>query len=272
MMRGVRQRVPCATGLEIRRAVGVVLGGFVFLTSSVASPEADARAALRALSHTSYAWETTVRQRSSGEAAELKLDPTAPIEVTGRTDPQGNTEVTLLGSRQSVDVPVRAVFKFGDAVGYTPLGWLRRTEIHDSPGPDRAVDFEGKKVRLSKAFAAALRAMALRTPGEEALDLIAEVKAWREGDGYLIGELRDAVIEKLWAEDRAKNAPELMGNLVLKIQGDIVTEYHVLLAIGFPGGKKRAMTWSVMQWTTRIKDAGSTVVDPPAAAVEKLKD
>jgi hypothetical protein len=246
----------------------LLLTGFAIVR---AEPEADVRAALRNLSRTSYAWETTVRQRSSGDAAQLKLAPGAAIEVTGKTDPQGNTEVTLLGSRDAGGVPVKAVFRFGDAVGYTPLGWLRRTEIHDSPGPDRFVDFDGQKVRLSKALAATLKAMALQTPGEEALDLIAEVKSWREADGLYIGDLRDAAIEKLWTEDRAKSAPELMGNLVLKIEAEVVTEYHLLLALGFPS-RKQEMNWSVQQWTTRIKDAGSTVVDPPAAAVEKLKD
>jgi hypothetical protein len=253
---------------------GLLLFFLVGTVAVGAEPEAAIRAALRDLSRTSYAWETTARQRSSGDAASLSLAPNSPLEVTGRTDPEGNTEVTLLPSRQTVDVPVRAVFKYGDAVGHTPLGWLRRTEIREAQGAerDRMVTFEGKPVRLSRSLEAALRAMALQTPAEEALDLIADVKAYREAEGVLIGELRDAAIEKLWAEPRAKSAPELMGHLIFKIVDGQVSEYHLLLGIGFPAAKSRGISWSVMQWTTRIRGLGTTMVDPPAAAVTKLND
>lgn len=257
-------------GPRCRALLSVVL--WVVGASAVrADPQQDVRNALRTLGQTSYSWETTVRQRTGGDAG-AKLAPNAAIEVTGRTDPNGNTEVTLRPSRQSIEVPVMAVFKFGDAVGQTPLGWLRRTEIRESPGPDRPMDFEGKKVRLSKAFAAALRAMSVQTPMEEALDLIADVKSFREEGGLVIGDLRDAVIEKLWADQKAQSAPELTGNIIFKLSDGVLSEYHLLIGIGFPSSKTRAVNWSMMQWTTRIRDVGTTVVDPPAGAVEKLKD
>lgn len=249
------------------------LGGVFLAVAAGASadPESDVREALRTLSRTSYAWETTTRQRSGGDSG-LKLDPNVPIELTGRADPEGNIEVTLRPSRQTIDVPVTAVFKQGDAVGLTPLGWLRRTEIRESPGPDRVVDFDGKKVRLSKAFAAVLKAMSVQTPGEEALDLIADVKSFREEGGLVIGELRDAAIEKLWADQKAQSAPELTGNIIFKFSDGVVSEYHLLIGIGFPSSRKQGVNWSMMQWTTRIRDVGTAVVDPPAGAVEKLKE
>jgi hypothetical protein len=170
------------------------------------------------LGGTSYAWETTIRQRSNGEAANLSLNPNAPLEVTGKTEREGYTEVTLLPSKQTIDAPVTAFTKFGDAVGHTPLGWLRRTEIRDAEGneKDRLVPFEGKSVRLSRAFAAAMRATSLHTPLEEVFDLISEVKSYREAGGYLIGDLRDAAIEKLWGDPKAKSAPEIQGNLIFR--------------------------------------------------------
>jgi len=258
----------------LSRLRGLILFLIVGVTVAGAEAESAVRAALRDLSRTSYVWETTVRQRSSGEAAKLSLSPNAPLEVTGRTDPEGNTEVVLLPSRQTVDVPVKAVFKYGDAVGHTPLGWLRRAEIREAQGAerDRTITFEGKPVRLSRSLTAALRAMALQTPAEEALDLIGDIKSYRVADGYVIGVLRDAAIERLWVEPRAKSAPEIMGNVIFKIVDGIPSEYHLLLAIGFPASKSRAVAWSVMQWTTRIRGAGTTVVEPPAGAAAKLND
>ncbi len=259
---------------RFQNALRIGVLSFTGVVGAWADPQTDVRNGLRTLGKSSYAWETTVRQRSSGDGAGLALNPAAAIEITGRTDPDGNTEVTLLPSRQTIDAPVTAVFKFGDAVGHTPLGWLRRTEIHEAEGAerDRMIPFEGKSVRRSKAFATALRAMAVQTPLGEALDLIADVKTFREEAGLVIGDLRDEAIEKLWAEPRAKSAPELMGNIVFKFSDGVVSEYHFLIGIGFPASKKRTVNWSVMQWTTRIHDVGTAVVEPPAGAVEKLKD
>jgi hypothetical protein len=259
-----------ALAMTVKRLAMFVVAG---ITSAAADPEADIRAALRELGGTSYAWETTIRQRSNGEAANLSLNPNAPLEVTGKTEREGYTEVTLLPSKQTIDAPVTAFTKFGDAVGHTPLGWLRRTEIRDAEGneKDRLVPFEGKSVRLSRAFAAAMRATSLHTPLEEVFDLISEVKSYREAGGYLIGDLRDAAIEKLWGDPKAKSAPEIQGNLIFKISDGVPSEVHILLAIGFPGSKKRPMSWSVMQWTTRIKGVGETRVEPPTEVVQKLE-
>ena len=115
-----------------RMLKGLVLFFAAGTAAVFGDPEADVRAALRSLGRSSYAWETTVRQRSNGEAANLTLKPNAPLEVSGKTEPDGYTEITLLPSRQTVDAPVTAVFKSGDVVGHTPLGWLRRTEIRDA--------------------------------------------------------------------------------------------------------------------------------------------
>lgn len=255
------------------------LYGFgLFLVAGIAAafgdPAAEVRAALNALGRSSYTWETTVRQRSSGDAASLSLQPNASLEVTGKTEVDGYIEITLLPSKQTLDAPVTAIFRSGDVVGHTPLGWLRRTEIREAQGAqrNRVVTFEGKSLPLSRCLAAALRVTAMQVPLEEALDLVADVKSYRETDGYLFGELREGAIERLWREPRAKSAPEIQGSVIFKIRDNVLSEYHVMLAIGFPSSRNQAVAWSVMQWTTRFRGHGSTTVTPPDTVIAKLKE
>jgi hypothetical protein len=237
-----------------------------------ADPAGDVRAAVEALGVTSYAWETTARQKFNGETAEPRVNPNAPLEVRGRFDPKTYIEITLLPSKEALTVPVTAVFRLGDAVGHTPLGWMRRTEMRNVPPPDRTVDFEGQKVRLTRALSVALRATALRPPVDELFDLLDGAKSYRTTDGLILAELRDAVVEKLWNDARAKRAPEIQGTVIFKLSEQGVTEYHVVLAIGFPNSRTKKIAWSMVQWSTRIKGIGSTTVEPPAGAVKRLEE
>jgi hypothetical protein len=98
-----------------------------------ADPEADVRNAVTALARTSHAWETTVRQRFSSETREPRLNPNAPIEVRGRTDPETFTEITQQPTRD-LPVPVTALFRGGEVVPEVFEGF----EAHRQP--DEAVD------------------------------------------------------------------------------------------------------------------------------------
>jgi hypothetical protein len=240
--------------------------------TALADPGRDVRTAVEALGVTSYAWETTVRQRFKGETTEPRVNPNAALETQGRFDPNSYLEITLLPSRETLPVPVTAFFKLGDAVGQTPLGWLRRTEMRNVPGPDRTVEFQGKQVRLTRALSIGLRATALHAPVEDLLDMLDNVKSWRSSDGLVIGELRDAIVEKLWADPQAKRAPEIQGTVIFKFSEQGVSEYHFVLAIGFPNSRTKKVAWSMIQWSTRIKGIGATTVEPPADAVRKLEE
>jgi hypothetical protein len=234
-------------------------------------PHAVLRDAAANLGRSSYAWETTARTRASGESAEAAMNPNAPAVVQGKIDPSSYIEITLLPSRDTLPVPVTAVNKFGDAVGLTPLGWMRRTEMNNARG-DKMVDFAGKQVRLSRAFAVAQKAMGMETPSDEIIELMAEAKSYREESGLIMIELRDRMIEKLWNEPRAKNAPEVTGTVIFKLNEGVIAEYHVLLAIGFPNNKTKKTAWTAMQWSTRITGVGNTTVEPAAEAVKKLEE
>jgi hypothetical protein len=232
-----------------------------------ADPEGDLRAAMTALSRTSYTWETTTRQRFSGENTEPRLNPNAPIEVRGTCEPNGLTVVTLLPSR-ALAVPITAVFRQGDAVVQTPIGWLRRTEMRETP--DQPVEIDGKQVRLARVFTAGLKAAAQRRPADELFDLIADMKSCRSENGLILVELRDPMIEQLWGDAQAKRAPEIQGTIIFKLSEQGVTEYHFLLAIGFPNSRTNKVAWSMQQWSTRLTAIGSTTVDAPEDAVRAL--
>ena len=240
--------------------------------ASRADPESRLRDAANLLAGASFAWETTARQRFTAETTEPRLNPSAAIEVQGRFDPQGYSEITLMPSARSLAVPVSAVFWRGDVVGETPLGWLRRTEMRAVPAPDRTVEFNGKQVRVSRALSVALRVTAQRNLTEELFDLLADLKSFREESGLILAELREAAIEKLWGDPQAKRAPEVQGTVIFKLSGQGVTEYHLALAIGFPNSRTKKTAWTIQQWSTRIRGIGSTSVSPPAAAVKRLEE
>jgi hypothetical protein len=236
-----------------------------------ADAESDVRNAVSALARTGYAWETTVPQRFSGESAEPRLNPNAPIEVRGKVDPQSYTEITLAPSRE-LAAPVTAIFQMGDVVANTPLGWLRRTEMRETPGQNRMVDFGGKQVRLSRVFSVALQLTSRQTPTEELFDLIADLKSCRSMEQVVIGELPDRTIEKLWGDPQAKRAPEIHGTVIFKLTDAGLSEYHLVIAIGFPNSRTKKIAWSMKQWSTRISGIGSTTVEPPQDAVKALEN
>ncbi|MBL9212024.1 MAG: hypothetical protein JNL92_16320 [Opitutaceae bacterium] len=236
-----------------------------------ADPEADVRDAVTALSRASYAWETTVRQRFTSETREPRLNPNAPIEVRGRTDPQTFTEITQLPTRD-LPVPVTAVFRGGEVVGLTPAGWQRRTEMRPPAGADRPVAFGGQQVRAGRVFAAARQVTARRPPNEDLLDLLADLKSFRSVQGLVVAELPDRAIERLWGDDRAKRAPDVHGSVIFQLSAAGLTEYHIVLAIGFPNSRTRKTDWSIVQWSTRFSGLGATVVEPPPGAVQALDD
>ncbi len=243
----------------------------IFLPLTVlADPETDLREAVSALARTSYAWETTTRQRFSGEATGSRPNSNAALEIQGKFDANGYTEITLLPSKEFA-APVTAVLRMGDVVTLTPLGWLRRTEIRQTPGPDRTVEFEGKQVRLTRASSVALKVSAYRPLTEDLFDLIADLKSFRDADGWTVADLPERTIEQLWGGAQAKRAPEVKGTVSFKLSAEGLTEYQTTLSIGTPNSRTKKIAWSTQQWTTRISGIRSTSVHPPDAAVRALE-
>lgn len=230
----------------------------------------ELRGLVTALARTSYTWETTVRQRFKGDTAGLRPAPDAPLAVQGKFAPAGYTQITLLPSRE-LPVPVTAVAWSGDAVAQTPDGWLRWSELRAARGTEHEVSFEGKTVRHSRALQTALKAVALRPLTEDLFDLLADLKSCRREGPVILAELRDRTIEQLWGDAEAKRAPEVYGTVIFRAGDDGLAEYHTVIAIGFPNSRTKTVSWSMQQWSVRIRNIGTTAVEPPAAAVAALE-
>lgn len=248
------------------------IGAAVLFAAPARAAEGDdaVRAAVTALARTSYTWETAARQRFAGETTTPRLEGNAPVEVRGKIDANGTMEVTL-GPTRDLAVPVTAVFRMGDVVVQTPLGWLRRAALRQTPNAERSVEFAGKQVRLSRVLGAATKATAMRPLAEDLFDLIAEVKTWRTEQGLVIAELREAAIEQLWGAPDARRAPEIHGTVIFKVGEAGLAEYHVVLGIGFPNSRTKKVAWTMQQWSTRISGIGATAVEPPEAALQALE-
>ena len=250
-----------------------LLGLFLALISHLAhaDPEHELRDAVSALARSGYTWETTVRQRVQGETTEPRLNPNAPLELQGKVDPSGFMQLTLHPPRE-LPVPLTVYSQLGEAVAFTPLGWLRRSDIRKTPPSNREVTFEGKQVRVSRVLLVALKVAAMRALTEDLLDLVMDLKACRNVNGLFLGELRDRSIEQLWGDARAKSAPEVHGTVIFKIGEQGLTEYHVVLGIGFPNSRTKKTAWTMQQWSTRITGIGTTTVEPPYEAVKALEN
>lgn len=247
--------------------------GFGLLTLSLtthAEPERELRQQVTALARTSYSWETTVRQRFTGDSTQPRLDPKAPVELRGRIDPESYTAITLMPTRE-FPVALTAISRWGDVVVQTPNGWVRRADVRPSTGADREVSLDGKQVRASRFVSAALKVGALRPLTEELLDLLPELKNHRVIEGLILADIRDESIERLWGDAQAKRAPELHGTVIFKLSDDGLAEVHVVLGVGFPNSRTKTVAWSLQQWTTRIQGIGTTTVEPPADAAAVLE-
>ncbi|HVS52852.1 MAG TPA: hypothetical protein VHD62_10910 [Opitutaceae bacterium] len=243
------------------------------VAAACANPETEVRAALDALRRVSFTWESTAHQRTTetGEDAKSAATADAAIEVTGRSD-RDLTEITLPPSKSAAAVPITILTKAGAAAADTPLGWLTRSELDEALGThrDEDVQFEGKSVRLRRCLTAAERAIAIPNPLDEAFGVLADIKAFHEGETGPVGELTERAIEKLWGDARAKSAPEIAGTVTFRIEDGVLVEYRYRLEIAFPSSSGRPTRRNVVQWTTRLSDIGRTNISPSQAALEKL--
>jgi hypothetical protein len=254
----------------------LVLGLFFSACRAGAEPVAEVHAAIEALRKGAFSWESTAHQRSTETVGDSPAGrSTGPIEVEGKSDLQGVSEITLRPSK-AVPAPVTVYLHAGAAVGHTPLGWLTRTEMREALGThrDELLPLDGTPVRLHRAIAAAREAMLVENPLDEVSDLLADVRSWPEGDGVSdpVGKLSERAVERRWGDNRALSAPEIDGTVTFAIRDGILAEYRVRLEIGYPARRGEPERRTVTQWTTRITFLGTTQIEPPAGAREKLEE
>jgi hypothetical protein len=252
--------------------------GLVFVTAALrADPGDDVRAAFDALRHASgYAWETTARQ-SWREYPERPTPPelaehTPTVEVQGK-EGGGFTEVTLLPSKTALEVPVTALIKSSvEALANTPIGWMTRQEMRDSPRRGETVPIEGKPVKLFRYFSVAAKASNVESPSEELVGLIADIKSFEETPSGIVGHMR-TVSAQMLAErgpGAIHSADEIQGTVLFRLHDGNLASYEVKLVSEVPRVGRDPIR-STTRWTTTISSIGSTTVSPPYDVVKRFE-
>lgn len=264
---------------DVPNVAAVVLFLAVGASLAHANPESDVRAAVRRLREAEgYAWETTARQHATeiegfAQGSTRLEDQRRVVEVRGRTAAGGYTEIVLPPSAGGVSVPVRAfILSSVRAVAWTPLGWMTRQEMRDSPRRGETMEFEGERVPLSRLFAACTRATNVELPGDELLGLVADVDEFEAGAGESVGRLHPGAVAVLREGGRraASMTGEVTGRVIFRIRDGVVHEYEVRLESEVPRAGRSPIR-RVERWTTTVSEIGSVAVDPPGEVVEKLE-
>jgi hypothetical protein len=242
-----------------------------------AEPMEDVRAAAAALrSANSYAWETTARQ-TWREYPDYATPPdlaerTAVVEVKGKSG-NGYAEVTLMPSKTALDVPVKALIHSSvEALADTPIGWMTRQEMRDSPRRGETVKVDGKSIRLFRFFAVATRASNLESPVEELTGLLSDLKSCAEAEGGIVGQMKSVSAGMLQERGpgAVNSADDIHGTILFKIRDGVLTGYEVRLVSEIPRAGRDPIK-STTRWTTTLSSIGSTSVSVPYEAEKKFK-
>jgi hypothetical protein len=224
----------------VQKPIGLIVA-LGFVASALAEPMEDVRAAVAALrSASGYAWETTARQ-TWREYPDYATPPdlaerTPVVEVKGKSS-NGYTEVTLMPSKTALDVPVRALIHSSvEALAETPIGWMTRQEMRDSPRRGETVKVEGKSIRLFRFFAVATRASNLESPAEELTGLLSDLKSCAEGEGGIVGQMKSVSAGMLQERGpgAVNSADDIHGTILFKIRDGVLTGYEVRLVSEIP--------------------------------------
>src|SRR5204863_8861614 len=103
----------------------------------------------------------------------------------------GLYQVTLQPAKAALEVPVTAIVKSSvEALADTPIGWMTRQEMRDSPRRGETVKVDGKSIRLFRFFAVATRASNIESPLDELTGLLSDLKSCAEAEGGIVGQMK----------------------------------------------------------------------------------
>jgi hypothetical protein len=242
-----------------------------------ADPKDDAQAAIAGLREASgFSWTTTARQNVR-EYPDYKRpddlgEPATIVEVEGKSGAGGWLEVTLPPSKATGEVPVRALIKSSvEAVADTPLGWMTRQEMRDSPRRGESAKVEDKTVRLARFFTAATKATNVESPLDDLMGLLSDIQTYEETTGGVVGRLRPIAAAML--QERSGNsgsAGDTTGTVLFQIRDGVLRAYAVKLVTEIPR-RDREPIKSITRWATSFSAIGATSVSPPAEVVRKFE-
>ncbi len=242
-----------------------------------ADPEAEVRAAVAAWRNAAgYAWESTARATVTHVAGKAAPVARPRVTVRGRSLRDGMTEVQTV-PRVRNEVPVTAYIKSSTAaVAGTPVGWMTRQEMRDSPEshPDRTVQIEGKPVRLHRFFAAAIEATRVVTPIEEVLALLGDIGAFEEGEpGEIVGRLKPRAAEMLHGNARSlRPEADFKGSVIFRLRDGLPVDYEIRFESITPATARRPESRAVTSWKITFNEMGTATVELPPEAATRLEE
>lgn len=196
-----------------------------------------------------YAWTTSTKE-ADGSAGKLGT-------IEGKAEKDG---VTSLNFTVGGIIPVEVCMKGEKGAAKAMTGWQTFDEIAQEGGTPASI------VRYLRSY---------QPPASEAAGLAAKVKELKAADGVIAGELsEDAVVEQLLVGSRKREgqAPPqttgVKGRIKFWIKDGALTRYELQVQGKVTVGDRQS---DINRTTTvEIKDVGSTKLEVPAAAKEKL--
>jgi hypothetical protein len=196
-----------------------------------------------------YAWTTSTKE-ADGSAGRLG-------RIEGKAEKDG---VTSLSFTVGGIVPVEVCLKGEKGAAKAMSGWQTFDEIAQEGGTPATI------VRILRSY---------QTPAVESAGLAVKVKELKAAGGVIAGELsEDAVIEQLLAGSRKREgqAPpqttDAKGVIKFWIKDGALTKYELQVQGKVTAGDRQS---DINRTTTvEIKGVGSTKLEVPAAAKEKL--
>jgi hypothetical protein len=264
--------------VESVRNVLAVFAALGLVASTLAEPLDDVRAAVAALRNASgYSWETMARQtwREYPDYARPKeLAPGDPaVEVKGRSG-GGYVEILLQPSKSALDVPVRAIVRSSvEALAETPIGWMTRQEMRDSPRRGESAAVDGKSIRLFRFFSVATRATNIESPVEELTGLLSDLKSAEATSEGIVGQMKSVSAGMLQERGpgAVNSADDIRGSIVFKIRDGVLASYEVRLVSEIPRAGREPIK-STTRWTTTISSVGVAYVSVPYEAGRKFQE
>jgi hypothetical protein len=235
----------------MKRALVIGLIGLLACTLSAAesSPQDRIISATKQLGdNTNYSWTTTTKE---GDGSPGRVG-----RIEGKADKGGLTYLSFsIGG-----IPVEVFMNGQKGAAKALEGWQTFDEISQTGGTAAAV------VRFLRSY---------KAPGVESASLSEKVKDVKEAEGTLSGELKENAAEELLecgARRREGQEPPKIanpkGSVKFWIQSGALTKYEINIQGKVTTGDRES---AVNRTTTiEIKDAGTTKLEVPAEAKQKL--
>ncbi len=226
------------------------------------SPADTVKAAAKKLAETSYSWTSTTPAREGsdrgGSSAEGKTEKDGPVVLK-----------STMGPRTS-----EMIIKSGKVALKTVEGWKSGAELAASGNSGGG---EGGARRFNGGAFVARMGETYKAPAAEAAALAGGVKELKKDGDTITGELtEDTVKERLFfgrgRGGNAGNPPPISGakgTVKFWVKDGALAKYEVALegSVEFDGNPRDLKRTT----TTEIKEVGTTKLEVPSEATEKLK-